>query len=64
MLLIYIHQLYTSLKAVLEGTGKDIIQLENSRGIKATEWKQGSKDYFKFLKKDSDLNWKLFMNAN
>lgn len=53
-----------SLKAVLEGNGKDIIQLENSRGIKATEWKQGSKDYFKFLKKDSDLNWKPFMNAN
>lgn len=44
------HQTYPSLKAVLGRTGKDVVQLQNSRDIKATEWKQGSKYYFKFLK--------------
>lgn len=51
-------------KAVLERTGKDKIQLQNSRGIKASEWKQGSKDYFKFLKKGSNPTWEPVMNAN
>lgn len=52
------------MKAVLERTGKDIIQLQNSRGIKASERKQGSKDYFKFLKKDSNPTWEPVMNVN
>lgn len=52
------------MKAVLERTGKDKIQLQNSRGIKASEWKQGSKDYIKFLKKGSNPTWEPVMNAN
>lgn len=44
--------------------GKDTIHLQTTGSVKATERKHGSKDYFKFLKKDSDLNWKPVMNAN
>lgn len=64
MLLIDVHQICMSLKAVLGRTGKDTIHLQNSRIIKAIERKQGSKDYFRFLKKNFDLNWKPVMNAN
>jgi len=45
MLLIYVHQIYMSLNAVLGRTGKDTIHLQN-RSIKATEWEQGIKDFF------------------
>lgn len=58
------HQIHESLEVVSGRTGKDIIQLQNSRGIKVTEWEQGSKGYFKFLKKDSDHNWKPVVNVN
>lgn len=64
MLLIYMHQIHASLKVVLGRTGKDIIQLQNSGGIKVTEWKRRSKGYFKFLKKDSGQNWKPIVNIN
>lgn len=58
------HQTYPSLKAVLGRTGKDVIQLQNSRDIKATEWKQGSKYYFKFLKILISIGNLLWMQIN
>lgn len=41
------------------------LAVENSRGIKATEWKQKSLGYLKFIKQEPNLNWKwLWMQIN